>query len=239
MRYRIGAREYSAEEAEHEVARLRALPDAQKGDLHSRGLMDDWRIAIGAGEPEPAREKDWKASKESPVSAAPPAAAATTAKSAPRLAASDRERLNAAFEKAAEGADIGALKETVTGPWGQEFLYDRADELANRLGVRRQLGLELVLHDLHLKGARVRERALIKRLEAVERDLANAERERRANPTLRYCGTWAGGEHRPGEFVTDRGSVWHCKAITKARPGDSDDWQLAVKRGRDGKDAST
>lgn len=49
--------------------------------------------------------------------------------------------------------------------------------------------------------------------------------------------------HRPGESyekgdaVTHGGSYWIAKADTNGTPGKSDDWRLAVKRGRDGKDA--
>lgn len=55
-------------------------------------------------------------------------------------------------------------------------------------------------------------------------------------PTLKYAGLW--NEHQQfneGEFVTDHGSLWFCKATTRTRPGASKDWQLAVKRGRDAK----
>lgn len=45
--------------------------------------------------------------------------------------------------------------------------------------------------------------------------------------------------YRKGEFVTDGGSLWHCNAETTTgeKPGKSEVWTLAVKRGRDGKDA--
>jgi len=50
--------------------------------------------------------------------------------------------------------------------------------------------------------------------------------------------------HRPGEFyekgdaVTHGGSYWIARKDTRATPGKSDDWRLAVKKGRDGKDAT-
>jgi integrin beta 3 len=50
--------------------------------------------------------------------------------------------------------------------------------------------------------------------------------------------------HRPneayekGDAVTHGGSYWIARKTTKATPGKSDDWRLAVKRGRDGKDAA-
>ena len=57
--------------------------------------------------------------------------------------------------------------------------------------------------------------------------------------TPRYCGVY--DEHKSyaaGDQVTYRGSQWHCHTATSARPGDgATGWTLAVKCGRDGKDA--
>lgn len=53
-----------------------------------------------------------------------------------------------------------------------------------------------------------------------------------------YCGVWKeGSTHRRGDFVTWASSVWHCNAKeTTQKPGNgSADWQLAVKRGEDGR----
>ena len=50
--------------------------------------------------------------------------------------------------------------------------------------------------------------------------------------------------HRPGEAyekgdaVTHGGSYWIARKDTRTTPGKSEDWRLAVKRGRDGKDAA-
>lgn len=56
-------------------------------------------------------------------------------------------------------------------------------------------------------------------------------------PTPAYCGVFKeGSEYRPGDFVTWGGSLWHCDKQTISKP-DGDDWTLAVRRGRDGKDA--
>jgi hypothetical protein len=53
-----------------------------------------------------------------------------------------------------------------------------------------------------------------------------------------YRGTWdASEEYDEGDFCTDRGSLWTCLAPTRSRPGSNSDWQLAVKRGKNGKDA--
>jgi hypothetical protein len=64
-------------------------------------------------------------------------------------------------------------------------------------------------------------------------ELETAQRE------FGYCGTWSAGDYKRGNFVTHGGSVWHCNANTSGKPGeDLVCWTLAVKRGRDGKDAN-
>ncbi len=46
-----------------------------------------------------------------------------------------------------------------------------------------------------------------------------------------YKGVWqASGDYQRGMFVTFEGSIWHCNAdVTRAKPGSSSDWTLAVK----------
>jgi hypothetical protein len=58
-----------------------------------------------------------------------------------------------------------------------------------------------------------------------------------ARPEIHYRGVWAEGEYCEGDFVTHAGSCWHCNERTKSKPGDGAAWQLAVKRGADGKSA--
>lgn len=62
-------------------------------------------------------------------------------------------------------------------------------------------------------------------------------------PCMIYCGVWsdqrAGGFQR-GDVVTWDGCCWVALKDTTARPANgsgSADWQLAVKKGRDGRDA--
>ena len=59
-----------------------------------------------------------------------------------------------------------------------------------------------------------------------------------AKPTLADCyrGVWQPGEHKRGSAVTWGGSLFIAQADTEAKPETSDDWKLAVKRGRNGKD---
>lgn len=43
--------------------------------------------------------------------------------------------------------------------------------------------------------------------------------------------------YQRGDCVTWGGSMWIAQKDTDAKPGEGDGWRLAVKRGRDGKDA--
>jgi hypothetical protein len=53
-----------------------------------------------------------------------------------------------------------------------------------------------------------------------------------------YKGVYENGtKYVRGNFVTKGGSVWACLQNTSQVPGESADWQLAVKHGADGKDA--
>lgn len=45
-----------------------------------------------------------------------------------------------------------------------------------------------------------------------------------------------GVEYVAGDGVSFGGSFWIARAVTKDKPGTSDSWRLAVKKGRDGKD---
>lgn len=57
-------------------------------------------------------------------------------------------------------------------------------------------------------------------------------------PALLYRGIFKDGtEYERGDTATYSGSTWHCNAEhTKAKPGTSEDWQLIVRKGNDGKD---
>ena len=51
------------------------------------------------------------------------------------------------------------------------------------------------------------------------------------------AGIWKEGAYSIGDGVTSGGSFWIAQVETTAKPGKSDDWRLAVKRGADGRDA--
>ena len=56
-------------------------------------------------------------------------------------------------------------------------------------------------------------------------------------PSLKYCGVLdPARQYNEGEFVTYRGSLWHCNRSTRGLPGASSDFTLVAKRGADGRD---
>lgn len=63
--------------------------------------------------------------------------------------------------------------------------------------------------------------------------------ESRSPAAKLYAGVWKQGQAaEAGRLYTHGGSVWHCDKDTTGAPGeDLQAWTLAVKRGRDGKDA--
>lgn len=77
-------------------------------------------------------------------------------------------------------------------------------------------------------------RPLADRLAELEKTAA----ELKAQPTLRYIGTWQPASYKHGTAATWAGSLWVAMRDTTSKPGTDDAWQLAVKRGRDGKDAT-
>lgn len=57
-------------------------------------------------------------------------------------------------------------------------------------------------------------------------------------PVVVDRGVYKAGEAYPkGSGATWGGSYWIAQKDTQAKPGEGDDWRLAVKKGRDGKDA--
>jgi len=55
-------------------------------------------------------------------------------------------------------------------------------------------------------------------------------------PVAIYRGVWGEGSYAKGDMVTWAGSLWHANEDTSDKPG-SGVWQLAAKKGRDGRDA--
>jgi hypothetical protein len=76
--------------------------------------------------------------------------------------------------------------------------------------------------------------ALVQRIDTMSEEMAVLKA---AAPT--YKGVWDATEfYRAGSMVTQSGSIWFASqdAAAGIRPGASAIWQLAVKRGRDGRD---
>jgi hypothetical protein len=65
--------------------------------------------------------------------------------------------------------------------------------------------------------------------------LAKRVEELEKRPTVKYMGVHKpGGTYSEGSLVTRDGSIFHTNKTTTAMPGDgSQDWALAVKRGKD------
>ncbi len=58
------------------------------------------------------------------------------------------------------------------------------------------------------------------------------------SPAIIYREVWREGAYEAGDAVTFGGSLWIALRATSAKPGDGSlDWRLAVKKGRDGRDA--
>jgi hypothetical protein len=57
-------------------------------------------------------------------------------------------------------------------------------------------------------------------------------------PVVKYCGVYDQTKaYVPGNMVTHNGSVWHCASACEGQKPPGPSWTLAVKHGRDGKDA--
>jgi hypothetical protein len=57
-------------------------------------------------------------------------------------------------------------------------------------------------------------------------------------PIPEYLGVYQEGKsYEPGDMTTFGGGLWHCNEPTQDKPGTSESWTLAVKKGRDGRDA--
>jgi hypothetical protein len=57
-------------------------------------------------------------------------------------------------------------------------------------------------------------------------------------PAMIYRGIYEPGrDYARGDTVTQGGSLFIAQAVTSAKPGTSDEWRLAVKRGADGRDS--
>jgi hypothetical protein len=107
------------------------------------------------------------------------------------------------------------------------FTLGRSVEIDHALGLLRGLAAQ----------SQERERQLEARVAALEGRLADALQ---GAPPMKYAGVHQRAlGYAAGSVVTHKGSAWVAiRAVTEGEtPSESDAWQLAVQRGRDGKDA--
>jgi hypothetical protein len=78
--------------------------------------------------------------------------------------------------------------------------------------------------------------SLVQEVKALRRRVAELEARKGG---IRYCGVHRPGQvYRVGDVVTFGASMWVCRSDTTDTPGEgATSWQLAVKRGRNGRDA--
>ena len=76
--------------------------------------------------------------------------------------------------------------------------------------------------------------ALQSKIDALETKIGDLQKRK----VPEYKGVWVDDTHYlAASMVTSAGSLWIAKRDTVDAPGSSVDWQLCVKRGKDGRDA--
>lgn len=152
---------------------------------------------------------------------------------------SELDAVEAAFEKAEAENDAASMHAIMQTPAHAHVAVRRAKEQMENGLLRRGGSVEDRLDRLayFAMGERVMASAQAKLMAAAMRALEARIAELEKAP-LRYDGPHETGKtYRKGTFVTHAGSVWHANRRTAAKPGDgSDDWTLAIKRGRNGRD---
>jgi hypothetical protein len=84
------------------------------------------------------------------------------------------------------------------------------------------------------------DKSLATRCAALETKIARLEGALAEKSAVKYMGVHrTGATYSEGSLVTRDGSIFHANKTTSEIPGEGClDWQLACKRGRDGKDAT-
>jgi hypothetical protein len=148
--------------------------------------------------------------------------------------ADDIHGMRAKFIRAADANDVEAMRSIVNDPAWSKGVFDdawlRAKEMkatAKSGKISPTLVLAVALANSDEADAIL---ALHKaRLAQLESRIATIEQQRES---IAYAGTYRPGEkYAAGTFITDHGSLWHANRSTTQRPGTSDDWTLAVKKG--------
>jgi hypothetical protein len=156
-----------------------------------------------------------------------------------RIKPEDRERLEAfqrRFKAAADAEDPEAMLGIFKDDAYQQLLLkseieDTREKFSRFDAAHTAIFATACAQYIH---ERMLDMLAVHRVRRVQLEKRVTELEQR--PSLKYCGTWnAHAQFNEGNLVTDHGSLWACLRSTRARPGESDDWQLAVKKGRDGR----
>jgi len=77
------------------------------------------------------------------------------------------------------------------------------------------------------------EKRIAEAVAPLEKRIAELEAQPRG---LKFVGPWvAGTPYQPGDCVQRKG-LWIAMCATRAKPGESPDWRLAIREPRDGRD---
>lgn len=100
-------------------------------------------------------------------------------------------------------------------------LSDEALSRFKQSGARGTVAIEL---SAAVAAAQVKILDLGRRIETLEQEIANFE----------HKGAYRSGErYAKNNLVQHGGSCWLCQVVTSATPGESTDWRLIAKRGKD------
>ena len=130
------------------------------------------------------------------------------------------------------------LGDTINGLVGPMVLRVAELEAAGGRSAIALDGVTASLGDLGTRLAVLEARAPVPGPEGPPGPIGPAGRDGLDGKSLNYVGVYVAGKtYDAGDLATDDGSVFYCARMTSARPGTSHDWQLMVKRGKDGKSA--
>lgn len=158
-----------------------------------------------------------------------------------------RDRVVTAETKAAmplapaPGVDLSAIHERLTAIETTQAIPTAAEIMLNDVKARlAQLETKSVPDVVGPEMASLRERVAVLEVRPVTPGPIGEPGPPGKDGTagLSFEGVYQEGQtYEKGHLVTWAGSSWHCNATTTTKPGDgSKDWQLMVKRGRDGRD---
>jgi hypothetical protein len=136
------------------------------------------------------------------------------------------------FDKFEAADAIAHLEDEFRGYMGRA-VDERMDRSA-RYSQANYIAMLMVLTRIDIESKATREFYRNRRVELEDRI-----KELEARPiALSWAGVYAADvQYKRGTFVTYDGSLWHCnKDLRGVLPGKDENWTLAVKRGRDGRE---